>query len=116
MLGAGLTEIKERTFHWCGSLTGIRIPDNIQYIRKEAFAGSGLESIVIPDSVLAVEEYAFANCNSLKQAVIGKGITQVAEGVFENCPLEEVTIGDRVKKIDEFAFHRTSLESVSIRN
>lgn len=47
-----------------------RIPDSIISIGEYAFAGSEIESIVIPDSVEKIEPYAFSDCKNLNKAII----------------------------------------------
>ena len=44
-------------------------------IGNNAFAGSGIRSIVIPDAVTEIGEAAFENCTALTDLTLGKGIT-----------------------------------------
>ena len=52
ILRDGLTEIGEGTFYKCHNLETIVIPKTITKISPEAFAHSGLKSIVLPDGRL----------------------------------------------------------------
>ena len=61
-----ITEIKNRTFSGCTSLTSITIPDSVTKIGEYAFSDcKSLTSITIPDSVTEIGEDAFYNCTSL---------------------------------------------------
>ena len=44
----------------------------IEKIGNGAFYGSGVEKVVIPDSVKEIGGYVFYGCESLKEVVIGK--------------------------------------------
>lgn len=116
-LGNGIQGISDSMFANTSSLKNITFPANVTYIGRYAFQNSGLESVVIPDTVVSIEIYAFSNCKSLKTASIGNGLTYIAEGVFRNTGLENITIGNNVKKLDLFAFEKNaSLKEVVIPN
>ena len=74
----------------CSNLAVIDIPDTVEKIGESAFFASGIESVVIPDSVTEIGSYAFANCENLT----------------------EVSLGDRVKIIGNSAFRDTALTHV----
>ena len=55
------TRIGEDSFHDCGQLTSVVLPEGIEEIGKNAFNGCGqrLEQITLPGSVTKIEEMAF---------------------------------------------------------
>ena len=57
-----------------------KIPTDGSVIRigNNAFAGSGIQSLVIPDAVTEIGEAAFENCTALTELTVGKGITTAA--------------------------------------
>ncbi|MCK9316436.1 MAG: leucine-rich repeat domain-containing protein, partial [Verrucomicrobia bacterium] len=82
----GVTSIGEYAFNYCGSLTGITIPDSVTSIGEGAFIlCSSLTSITIPDSVKTIGVYAFEYCTGLTSAVIGNGVTEIADYAFSSC-------------------------------
>lgn len=64
-----------------------------------------LVSIVIPNSVISIEDYAFYRCYSLKNVVIPNSVQHIGNSAFEQCfDLSELTIGKGVKNVDGLAF------------
>ena len=59
-LSNNLTMITDFMFNSCTSLKSIELSDGIQYIGHAAFAATGLESIVIPSTVVEIGQQAFA--------------------------------------------------------
>jgi len=58
-----VTTIGEGAFYGCSGLTSIDIPNSVNYIEWNAFAYSGLISIVIPSSVEFIDKGAFYGCS-----------------------------------------------------
>lgn len=46
---------------------------------------TGIESVIIPDSVSQIGSAAFKNCSSLKTAVVSDSVTEIADDAFEGC-------------------------------
>jgi len=62
-----VTFIYDYAFMGCSGLTSIQIPNSVIAIGWSAFADcSGLTSIEIPNSVISIGPSAFSNCSSLK--------------------------------------------------
>lgn len=76
------------------------IPTDGSVIRigNNAFAGSGILSLVIPDAVTEIGESAFENCTALTELTIGNGITTAAglnAKSFMGCSsLAKITVAD----------------------
>ena len=84
-------------------------------VRSSAFQGTSIESVVIPDSVVTMDQQAFENCPMLTNAVIGSGLAVVPARMFNNCGrLSAVTFKEGVEEIDEYAFYGTALKAVSL--
>ena len=111
-----LTEIWREVFQGCSNLKSIDLPEGLTRIDADAFNSSGLEEIVIPDSVTYWEYRSFNGNPSLRKAVIGNGVTMIPDNAFNNCPsLTEVVIGSGVKSITTNAFKDcTALETIYI--
>ena len=91
-----------------GNNTNIKIPEKIVNkpvvaIDSYAFKNSQITSVVIPDSVLQLNEYAFSDASHLITITIGKGITLFRRGVFRYCSaLTDMYIKGRVSFEPDF--------------
>ena len=74
--------IGEKMFYNCSKLQTMVLPSTTTTIQNNAFAGTGLKTIDIPNSVRSLGEDAFAYCNSLATVVIGKKVNQLSKGAF----------------------------------
>lgn len=54
-------------------------------IGNEAFNGTGLTNLVIPDYVTSIGEDAFAGCSSLTTLTIGTNVNFIGKRAFQNC-------------------------------
>jgi len=90
------------------------IPEGSQVIGTGAFYGSSLKEILIPSSVVSVEEAAFALCGNLSSIVLPAELTDVSTAVFAQCSkLSEVEFaGNAPETIGEDAFWGASEELV----
>ena len=63
-----------------------------------AFAWSGVENVVIPESVKAIGEEVFRCCKSLKGVTIPDSVKEIGDDAFNGCEsLKEVDIGNSVE-------------------
>lgn len=87
-----------------GESPNVVIPDTVKIIGEEAFRGTGIEHVVIPESVHTISDYAFCECMCLKELTIPKSVTLIGYGAFWNCDeLEEFT--DLTGKFDFYDNH-----------
>jgi len=84
VLPSGITELSEETFFDCEKLNTINFPNSITRIGKKAFLNTGLTQIVLPESVLVLEEYAFAYCVNLSSIEVNAYI-EIGECAFLGC-------------------------------
>ena len=86
-----------------------------EYVIKEgttaiaygAFEWTNICSIVIPDSVVTIEDYAFYMCSKLVSVVIGENsnLTTIGKSAFDYCTsLTEIYIPEKVENIGLSAF------------
>lgn len=121
----GVTEIGNRAFKGCGSLTGVTIPDGITEIGWWAFDGcSSLKEIRIPVGVREIDSSAFADCGALLQIIVNeqnenfqsKGnclLTKDGKILIRGC--NNSIIPDSVTSIGDWAFNGCdSLTSITM--
>lgn len=84
------------------------VPDGVKIIGGSAFGGYSygqesnkyIKSIILPDSLVEIEESAFSVCTSLTSITIPKNVTSVGGFAFRNCSsLTSITIPDSVTYI-----------------
>ena len=132
-IGNSVTSIGDDAFEYCKNLTSVYIMDiaawcNISFGSYNAnplyyadylyLNGELVTELVIPDSVISIDNYAFYSCDSLTSVTIGNGVTSIGVEAFKGCTsLTNVTIGNNVTNIGNSAFYYcTSLASVTIGN
>jgi len=57
----------------------------VQVIATNAFRGTDVQKITIPDSVVSIETYAFSDCTSLKSITLGSGLKEIEDKAFVDC-------------------------------
>ena len=100
-----------------GSASMITIPNGVEKIGEEAFAGNTtLVTVKIPAEVEEIAYGAFANCTSLKRVTIGNGTEIIENGAFEGCSeLTKVVFGKNVETVGSGVFVGCSkLEKIDI--
>jgi hypothetical protein len=92
-----VTNLGAQAFAFCNGLTNLTIGNGVITLGSMAFMGCGLTSVVIPDSVVTIEDGApihisgvpgglFAYCSALTNVSVGKGLTYLGYAAFFSCP------------------------------
>jgi hypothetical protein len=82
----------------------VQIPKSCRVVGKEAFAGSSLKHVVIPEGC-DIGSGAFMRCRSLAAVTICAGCTTIETWTFCGCTaLASMTLPSTLKSIDELAF------------
>ena len=117
VIGSGVTSVGSYAFYECTYLTEITLPDTLKHIGGNAFCGSALTKVSIPEGTASVGESAFRNCWQLSYVTIPSGVTSLGDYVFHNCPkLKSISIPGSVKAVPDDAFgFCTQLAKVTIR-
>ncbi len=106
-------------FYSCGEITEIILPDSLVYINDYAFQEcKKLTDIVIPNSVIDVGAGAFDNCGALETVVIPDSVNSIGERAFSMCKsLKNVTLPIGLKEIKGHVFSNCrALETIIIPN
>ena len=107
-----------RMFYFWNSLKEIVLPSSVLYIDEYAFSQcSALESVVIPDKVKFIGKSAFNNCELLSfvECSPSSELDSIAGNAFYNSGLKSIRIPDNVRYIGDNAFNQcNSLISVTL--
>ena len=115
-LPESLISIGEYVFENCTALTNISIPDSVTSIGQYAFSGTGIRSVVIPESVVTLDTNSmFMDCRQLESVILPQSVTAIYSNAFRNCvKLKEVDIPDSVTAIQNDVFSGTTFTSLFI--
>ena len=99
-----------------GNDKNVLVPTTINEIYLQAFAGSNMESIIIPDSVKKIGAKAFEDCRQLVSVVLPEGIETLENGTFLRCwSLRSVQLPESLTTIKDGVFWEChSLESIKL--
>ena len=88
-------------------LTSVVIPESVTTIGEGAFRScSGLISITILEGVISIGRTAFAYCSALTSITIPESVTSIGADAFSDCRvLTCIAIPESVTSIGESAFH-----------
>ncbi len=110
---SNVQSIGRGAFYGCTGLTDLTFSEGLKTIGGEAFYGCPITSLVIPDSVVEIDNYvsvstyygAFENCKKLESIVIGDGLTTITRETFRGCAsLKHIEMGAYVQKVSAYAF------------
>ena len=117
--GLPVKAVGSYAFFDCDSIESIVLPNSLIEIEDCAFYNcKSIETLIIPNSVITIGEEAFAYCESVKNLQIGENVESIGYGAFSHCiSIESVDIPNSVSIIDDYAFSNCySLINVNIGN
>lgn len=93
----------------------VKIKEGTKEIEKNAFFGSEVEEIEMPDSVKSLEKAVFFNCRKLQKVKLSNSLTEIPNSCFDsNISLREIVIPDSVSTIGPYAFCSSGLENIHL--
>jgi hypothetical protein len=84
-MGKNLASIHDRVFGRCENLKTIVWSSSLEYIGKQAFSKSGIETLKIPDGVKKIDDWAFMGCKELRSAYIPDTVEHMGFFLFFGC-------------------------------
>ena len=104
------TKLEEGAFLSCESLKNVNLDEGLTDIGVAAFSSTGVEKVVIPDSVTSLGKGAWGSCSKLAQATIGNGIKEIPECLFAcDSALSELKLNDKIDKFNATALFGSGL-------
>lgn len=73
-------------FENCKSIKRLEVPGSVDHIAYYAFKNSGVEEVIIGNSVRGIGEGAFSECSRLKTVTLGLNVSGFGESPFADCP------------------------------
>lgn len=114
---ARVKEIGASAFEGCAKLGYANLPEGMVSLGQSAFAGSGIETLRVPSTLMAIPRNAFSFCRNLKDVGIPEGLVDIGEEAFNGCPIEEIEIPSSVMCIGHYAFSQCDqLNTVVLAN
>jgi hypothetical protein len=100
---------------YTGSGGPVVISNFVDEIGNNAFEGSSITSVAIPDSVTSIGNSSFISCANLASVVIGTNVTLIDDSAFYACfALADFTIPEKVGSLGTYAFVGCALTNIVI--
>ena len=117
-IGGGITKFGSSVFYADKALTSVTLKEGITEIGIAAFRSTGIDTLIVPNSVKSIRTSAFSLCDSLAFVSLGTGLTSIGEKAFWACKkLTSIVIPDNVTYIDKAAFQSChKLKEVTLSN
>ncbi|MGP1404293.1 MAG: leucine-rich repeat domain-containing protein [Catonella sp.] len=80
-----------------------KIPEGIEHIERNAFAGCKFENIILPESLAEIGESAFRGCD-ISHLIVPDGISSLGFAAFSGCNIGELKLPCNLKRIEGRCF------------
>ena len=102
--GKRVTEIGEAAFAGT-SIESVVIPNSVDKIGNGAFGNSPLEKISLPDGLRSISSHAFTECSNLEEVTLPQSLQRIGDSAFDKCErLTALEIPASVTYIGDGAF------------
>lgn len=98
-------EIGDFAFSGFPRLQSVYLPAHLESIGTYAFAGCGIEKILLPDSLRHIGNSAFEHCRCLTEIALPPQLPYIASGLFRGCSaLVRISLPESITSIESCAF------------
>ena len=105
----GVREIARGAFEHCKELETIDIPQTVMAIETAAFSATGLKKITLPDGLTSIESAVFSECEQLESVELPRNLKSICMSAFSKCRnLKAIDIPAGVEEISSSAFEECS--------
>ena len=97
---------------WIGKeIREVVIEEGITTVGSGAFAGIGIQKVILPTTLQTIGEYAFNYCYELTEVVIPSAIT-IEGNSFYGTAIRRIEFPKNLKSIGEYAFYNVTFEEI----
>ena len=110
-----VTRIGEWAFAGQSLLTTVDIPSSVTSLGSHAFSESGLKSMEMPNSIIALGVNVFMNCRAMETLVFSESLEIIPAFLLNQChALKSIIIPASVKVVEEYALaYSNNVESIT---
>ena len=110
-----LPEVGVKMFAWCRNLKTVELETGVISIAENAFERSGVEKLILPDTLSYINPSAFLQCDNLTKVKIPDSVESIFPEAFKACHnLVDVTLPKSVQSVGTGAFSYTGIKEIKI--
>ncbi|MBE6665574.1 MAG: leucine-rich repeat domain-containing protein [Ruminococcaceae bacterium] len=101
----GFVIVRNILFGYYGESEHVVIPEGVETIGEEAFAGRDIKHVTVSNGVKTIGTEAFYDCIKLKSVIIPESVTKIGERAFLECPkLTEISLAGTKRRLTAGVF------------
>lgn len=105
-LGGNIYSIGDKAFYHCGNLADVTITADVRSIGTDAFCGTSITNIDLPETMETIGYGAFYNCNKLESITIPSSVWAIHRAAFYGTDaLKNVVIEDGENPINFYNYN-----------